>query len=163
MLSTKDQGYVPPDIHIVCCLMMSFFFALLSYNYLPFIKGIHGDVCQLLSCFSPSNQKKAEEKTNLKFVLPAAVRFLQQKHCSLIWSQIMVIEKCWAMPFELCVLTFPEQHLSCIDHVRCDSLGYFKGEVCWQGKLSYGVNKGKSIDAPQQQSDVGSFINGRAW
>ena len=65
--------------------------------------------------------------------------------------------------WDVCVLTFPEQHLSRIDHVRSDSLGHFKGEVCRQGKLSYGVNKAESIDVAQQQSDVDSLINARAW
>lgn len=40
------------------------------------------------------------------------------------------------------VLTFPERHLSCIDHMRCDSLSHFKGEAT----LTYGFNKGPSID-----------------
>ena len=60
-----------------------------------------------------------------------------------------------ARPFELCaLLTLPERHLSRVGHERCNSLGHFKGDVCWQAPLSYGVNKGKSIDVPPQQSDV---------
>lgn len=49
----------------------------------------------------------------------------------------------------------PEQHLSHIDLMRCVTVGHFKGGVSWQGRLSYGVNKGRNIDVSQAESDGG--------
>lgn len=53
--------------------------------------------------------KSKEGREKSKFLIgaigrvnSAAVHLLQWKHCSLIWSQIVVIEKSWAMPFEMC-------------------------------------------------------------
>lgn len=66
-------------------------------------------------------------------------------HYGLIWPQLTAAPA-WSAAL---VLTFPERHLSGIDHMRCDSQSHFKGEAT----LTYGFNKGPSIDVLRHKAD----------